>query len=468
MFERACREVCSFVESGLDRPTAADELADMALAHNWFGIGEENVRDRIVDHFTRIKARTNGHANGHAAEPAYVPPTLRAYAHTPFAQLPPRYWIHAGHYVRKHVVMTVAPGGFGKSSLLLCNAMEMVTGRGLIGPQPVERVRVLYWNSEEPEAAEIDRRIAALCTAHSVDPKTLEGELFVGQKILGDGHRFAITGRNGQIIKNERLIKFLTEFIGDNQIGCAILDPLVGFHRLQEADTGAMELMIKDIFYPITDATNSCLEGSHHTRKGNSTFGTEITVDDSRGAGAAANACRSVRVMNRMTREEAREAGVPPDARTLYLRVHRDKQNLAPPGKAKWIRLASVHLENDDHVQAAVAWEWPREQKTEIPDESKAYLQAAVMRREYRFDTRATHWIGGLVGEHLGFKANGKENDRPKLMQIVDDLIAENVLAIRRGFNKQRKEVEFITAGSWSHEDEYTLRQSVLFDDWRN
>jgi hypothetical protein len=400
--------------------------------------------------------------NGHDPTPFVVP--LFPYIARPFNEIPAREWLHAGHYVRKHVVMTIAPGGYGKSSLLLCNALEMVTGRGLIGPQPVERTRCLYWNGEEPEKAEIERRIAALCTAHSIKPKDLEGELFLGDKIMTDDWRFAIIGKNGPI-PNARLIKTVTEFIGDHKIGCMQLDPWIAFHRLSESDTGAMEVLVKDIFYPIASITNCCIELSHHTRKANQNFTAEITVDDSRGAGAAANACRSARVINRMTKDEARDAGIAVDVRTLYLRVHRDKQNLAPPSKAKWVKLQDVHLENEDHVQAVIAWEWPKHDTT-VPTESKHYLRHEVRSNSYRLDTRATAWVGIEIGRHLGLRwvstKDPNDNDRERIAAIVNALLAEKVFAVESRKTDARQWKDFIIPGAWIDEEEEAL-QSRLF-----
>ena len=45
-----------------------------------------------------------------------------------------------------------------------------------------------------------------------------------------------------------------------------------------------------------------------------------------------------------MTSEEAELPKIAPEERRHYLRVLRDKTNLAPPGKATWIRLVSVEL----------------------------------------------------------------------------------------------------------------------------
>jgi RecA-family ATPase len=93
------------------------------------------------------------------AASAPLAPLLYAYKPRPWSQIPRRPWLHAKHYIRQMVVMTVAPGAWGKSSLLIVNALEMVLHRGLIGPRPVAPgpLRVGYWNAEDPED-ETERR----------------------------------------------------------------------------------------------------------------------------------------------------------------------------------------------------------------------------------------------------------------------------------------------------------------------
>lgn len=471
IFTNAAGEVASYVAKGLDRIAAADELVDMAVAN---GLDDVDAVQWIIGRaFEQIEVvpdqpepLRNGKGNGHDhhadAKPFVLP--LRPYVARPFCEIPKRQWLHAGHYVRGHVVMTIAPGGYGKSSLLLCNAIEMVIGRGLIGPAPIEIINVAYWNGEEPKPEEIELRIAALCTAHGIKAQDLAGKLFLGEKVNKDEWRFASTTRSGGFVKNDRLIKTTIEYVRDNNIGCLMLDPMVNFHRVAEIDTGNMESLVKDVLYSIAEETNCCIEISHHTRKVSG--GYEITVDDSRGAGAAANACRSARVMNRMSPQEALAASIAVDLRTLYLRVHRDKQNMAPPGKAKWIKLANVHVDNDDFAQAVVSWDWPKE-AVEVPVESKHYLRAEVSRTPYRLDPRAVEWIGHEIGRHLGFKSRkveGQSDDRRKLTAIVNALIAENVFGVERlkANNKQFK--EFICVGAWKGEPE-DVRQSELFTD---
>jgi hypothetical protein len=106
---------------------------------------------------------------------------LFPYKARPFSVIPLRQWLHAGHYIRQQVVMTVVPGGYGKTSLIICNAIEMCLGIGLIGPAPSNGVvKVAYWNGEDPPD-EIERRIAAVCLRYDIDPMDLEGRLFLGR-----------------------------------------------------------------------------------------------------------------------------------------------------------------------------------------------------------------------------------------------------------------------------------------------
>lgn len=382
------------------------------------------------------------------------------------SQIPTREWLHAKHYVRRYVVMTVAPGGYGKSSLLLCNAIEIITGRGLIGPAPQERCNVCYWNAEESEREEIERRVAALCIAHSIDPHDLEGKLHLGPKIATDQMRFARMVK-GVLEPNTQLIDLVVQYITENHIGVLMLDPLISFHRLSEIDTVSLETLIKGIFEPVAIKTNCCIELSHHTRKSNNTgFGqAEITADDSRGAGAAAAACRSVRVLNRMSREDGEAAKISEETRKLYLRVSRDKTNMAPPSKARWIRLAGIDIHNEagsrpsDNVQAAVAWNFPKP-FDDVGVEDMHFMRAQVARQSYRTDPRSPEWVGRVLATHLALDHEEKA-DRKKIAAILKEWISTGVLAVEKRMDNNRKLKEFVIPGTWKDEQEEAL-QSVL------
>lgn len=54
----------------------------------------------------------------------------------------------------------------------------MASGRNVLGVMPSRPMKVWYWNGEDPRE-EIERRILAICPHYAVDPKDVEGNLFI-------------------------------------------------------------------------------------------------------------------------------------------------------------------------------------------------------------------------------------------------------------------------------------------------
>jgi hypothetical protein len=451
----------------LDRDEVVDRLFEQA--DNCGLVDETNVdviTNMIAEGLKTFEHQHEpGNGNGHdrygrgAQEQSGSSATsslLRAYVPRPFCEIPRRRWLHAGHYIRQQVVMTVAPGGYGKTALVLCNALEMGTGKGLIGPSPIEgRVRVLYWNAEDPED-EVERRIAALCIHYRINQADLAGYLFLGSKI-GNGERLGhLDRKTGEVILNKPLFDHIETFIADNKIDCAIFDPLIAFHTVPENDNAAMERLVKSGFEQLAIAQNICIELSQHTRK---TTQGEITADDSRGAGATTYAARSVRVLNRMSPADADLPKIEPEERRHYLRVSRDKTNLAPPGKATWIHLVDAELPNGedgyhgDHVQVATAWDYPQPFDGMNADDMRYARDLVRKNPNYRPDSRSPDWIGIPLAARLKLNPADK-GDRKRLNAIVRTWITNKVLAVEIRRDDSRHEREYIVLGSWDEEDE--------------
>lgn len=102
------------------------------------------------------------------------------------ATIPPREWLYGFHCIRGYLSVTVAPGGMGKSLLVLVEALAMVTGRSLLDHAPRQSLRVLYWNGEDP-LDEIERRVAATCLHYQIRQEHFGNRLFIS------------SGRNTQI-----------------------------------------------------------------------------------------------------------------------------------------------------------------------------------------------------------------------------------------------------------------------------
>jgi hypothetical protein len=113
-------------------------------------------------------------------EDAPAPPKAAIVA-TPFvwrdpAGIPPRAWLYGKHYIRQFLTCTIAPGGLGKTSLVIGEALAMASQRPLLGLTPTERARVWLWNGEDP-ADELQRRIVAAMIHHGLTPEDVAGHL---------------------------------------------------------------------------------------------------------------------------------------------------------------------------------------------------------------------------------------------------------------------------------------------------
>ncbi len=288
-----------------------------------------------------------------------LPPliTATAFAWRDPATIPRRRWLYGRHYVRKFISETVAPGGFGKSSLAIMEALAIATGRALLGIAPDEATKVWIWNGEDP-MEELQRRIIGAALHYGIDQTEIKGRLFVD------------TGRETKIIIAEQtktgaiiarpIVDAVIATIRANEIGLMIVDPFVASHRVVENDNPAIEL-VAATWAEIADVTGCAIELVHHARK---TGGAEITVDDGRGGSALLAKVRSARTLNGMTDDEAARAGV--EYRRAYFRVQNGKANLSPPADtAEWYRLLSVDLGNGDpdhpgdSVGVVAGWNWP-------------------------------------------------------------------------------------------------------------
>jgi hypothetical protein len=278
------------------------------------------------------------------------------------ANLPPREFLFDTHYQRRTVGGTVAPGGTGKSSLVMVESVSMAIGLNLLNnKKPLERpLRVWYHNGED-NMDELKRRLAAICQHYEVSLKDL---LTGGNWFMTSGNevplRVAQSYSQIQLQTDHRLVKCIAEQIGDNKIDAANFDPLVTLHAVSENDPGKMDGVIR-IFSKIADTQNVAIGLSHHTRKLAPGSGADdYGIDDMRGAGSVKDAMRAVRMLNFMSKQDAESAGLLEMERTTHFRIDRAKANYSAPSKtAIWRKFVNVDLPNGDAVGVVVPWLFP-------------------------------------------------------------------------------------------------------------
>jgi AAA domain len=114
-----------------------------------------------------------------AAKAAVLHIVLKSWVYRDPKSIPPRQWLHAGHYIRGYLSATFGPGGLGKTSLQLIEAVGMACGCDLLrGLRDLAKLRVSYWNLEDPKD-ELDRRIAAILIIYEISPEEIGDRLFV-------------------------------------------------------------------------------------------------------------------------------------------------------------------------------------------------------------------------------------------------------------------------------------------------
>ena len=270
------------------------------------------------------------------------------------ASIPPREWLYGRHYQRGVVSGTVAPGGRGKSSLVMVEAVAMATCRNLLGEQPTARLRVWYHNGED-DMAELQRRLAAICQHYGIPTAELEGWLCVTSS-----NEFPLQVAQGyrDLIPNKPLIAHLAVEIERNRFDQATMDPLVTLHGTNEIEPGNMNRVV-GIFKTLAAEQQCGIELVAHTRKPAAGAAEDYDINDMRGTTAIRDALRAVRLLNIMSEKEANDAGIEEFERTQYVRIDRGKGNYSPPTKAVWVRFVDAELPNGDDVGVIVPWTHP-------------------------------------------------------------------------------------------------------------
>lgn len=365
---------------------------------------------------------------------------------TPFAwidpaALPRRQFLYGQHLIRGHVAVTVAPGGVGKSSLTMVDALAMVLGRDLIGSTPhAGPLTAWLFNLEDP-ADEMQRRITAAALRYGIEPADIEGALY-----LDSGRDQPLTIARQDRQGTEILTPVVDELVAELQqrgIDVLIVDPLVSCHSVPENDNGGIDAVAKE-WARVAHRANCAIELVHHVRKSGEA---EITAESARGAGALINAARAVRVLNRMAPDEAARAGL--ESHRGYFRVGLDKLNLsAAPEAASWFRIASVELANGDSVGVVEPWQWP-DPFADITVADLRRVQEAIDGKALRQNVQARDWVGHTIAEVLALDLSDA-SAKGKVKAMLAIWLKTGALVVGETRDSQHRMRPIIEVGTWA------------------
>ena len=218
--------------------------------------------------------------------------------------IPVRDWIYGKHLIRRHVSATIASGAVGKTSLKIVEALALASGRPLLGVNVPKRSKVWLFNLED-DLIELRRRVSAAMIHYGLTPED------IGDRLMIDGEKSLLittTTREGTKIRMP-VVEAVVEAIKACEIDVLIVDPFVSSHDAPESDSGAMDLIMKSGWVRVAREGNCAVELCHHTTKTDASSGA-ATAMSGRGSGAVVFACRSVVVLNPMSPEDAKRAGL--------------------------------------------------------------------------------------------------------------------------------------------------------------
>jgi hypothetical protein len=372
------------------------------------------------------------------------------------ATIPRRIWLYGRHYVRDFVSATIAASNAGKTTQAIAESVIMTSGNNFMAgdeDKTIEPLRVWYWNGEDPRD-ELERRITAACQLHKIDREKLAAD---GRLFYDSGHdvplNFATSPGSGKVHFDEEAIAWFVAKIKELKIDIVILDPLISCHSIGENDNTAIDKFIKRLGQ-IAVECNCAIGLLHHVRKMLKGQG-EITSDDARGASAILNACRSSRVLNRMTPAEAGAAGLKGDkVHRSYFRIDRDRGNMAPADAATWAHLVDVHLANGDHVAALERFDYPKPFDGVTTADMEA-VRAEARRADqagnpYLLGTQAKErWIGAAVAQRLELDLADKGHCM-RISKLIRTWRQNGVLKVDACPGKNRHKVNVVIPGNWN------------------
>lgn len=363
------------------------------------------------------------------------------------ASIPPREWLYGHHLSRRFISTTSGPGGMGKTSVLVADALALRTGRNLIGtPVYGGPKRVWYW-SEDP-SEEMERRVVAAMEHFGVRPDEVEGGLFIESFRTTP---LCIVRANPKGLETVKpVVDGLVNAIRNLKIDVLIIDPFVRTHQVGENDNVAINAVAAE-WCNVADRADCAIELAHHTKK---LGGEEANSESLRGAKALVDAARSNRVLNRMTKQEAERAGLSTHER--HFSAYDDKNNMTPRSEAKdWFEFIGVDLGNateerpSDNVGVAVPWQWPNV-LDDISVSDLLAVQKAIDGKDYPSSAAADDWAGNAVAEVLDLdledvKVKEKVKSLLKIWERSGALKVERIKDAKKG-----RERPVVRVGEWA------------------
>lgn len=279
--------------------------------------------------------------------------------------LPRTEWVIPGRLAAKFITLTVAPGGSGKSTLTMQEAVSVASGINCCGMSDMIEAPVWVFNNEDP-MDELKRRVSAICAHFNVPRERVlknfrinSGRYKSGRLILAKD-----SNKKGPYLYDS-VLDILEDGIKKYGFKLLVIDPFARSHYLNENDNSAID-MLADALNLLADKTDCAINLVHHCRKLSSGEINAGSADSIRGASSLVNSARIAHTLTTMSKSDAEKLGIEENKAAFYSRLDSAKNNLsAPQDHVIWYKKESVMIPNGEKRGVLSPWSPPTQKKLE-------------------------------------------------------------------------------------------------------
>lgn len=375
------------------------------------------------------------------------------------ATIPRRQFLYGFELRRKQASAVVGVGAGGKTTLKVGRALCMATGKDFFGHRVWNGPHRVWLVNLEDEREEIEKTVHAFMKHWDLSQADLGDRLFIDGIDTGAMAKLkvAVEGERGGFVIQRPIVNAVVDALCDRSIDYVDIDPFVSCHSIDENNNGAIDAVSKE-WVSVAHRANCAVGLAHHVRKPN---GGEASAFDARGAVAMINACRSVLVLQKMSKEVAQELCVPECDRKRYVSVYDDKNNKAPPATAQdWYEFVSVGLGNgddtgpEDSIGALQRWQAPNAfggaTARQLYNIQKAIESADLA--ETRKHSSSKGWVGKIVAFVLDMNVDDPM-DKAVIKKRLDTWLASGALRSVMIKDRNHEDREHVEVGRWATQD---------------
>jgi|GEM_PF-5116403 len=260
------------------------------------------------------------------------------------ADVEPRKWVFGSRFLKDFITVTISPGGTGKSTLALAEAIGIATGLRKIGGREVHDPGSVWYHTTEDPLMEMKRKMLAYKQYYNLTTADFKGNVVLLSSSQDNDMTIAVEDTKNSLYVVDVVKQRIVEKIRAFNIKLLIIDPFVRIHSVNENDNSKIDKVVKQ-FSDIAKETHCAIHLIHHPPKSAARGNFRGDQFASRGAGSLMGAARLAHTLDVMNEEEAEAYGFSPVERMSLVRLDTAKSNITKwDGRGWWYRRISVDM----------------------------------------------------------------------------------------------------------------------------